>query len=96
MPVDSRGVVDLEAAQRCIDEHTALVSCMQVGNETGAVQPIAPLCALARRKNPQVKVHVDGVQGFMRVPVHRRPSWDLAKRFALFAKTGKPCSAWLP
>ncbi len=70
MPVDSRGVVDLEAAQRCIDEHTALVSCMQVGNETGAVQPIAPLCALARRKNPQVKVHVDGVQGFMRVPVH--------------------------
>lgn len=70
LPIDARGVVDLEAAFAVIDEHTALVSCMQVSNETGAVQPIAQLCALARQKNPQVRTHVDGVQGFMRVPVH--------------------------
>ena len=70
LPIDARGVVDLEAASAVIDEHTALVSCMQVSNETGAVQPIARLCALARQKNPQVRTHVDGVQGFMRVPVH--------------------------
>lgn len=70
LPIDARGVVDLEAASAIIDERTALVSCMQVSNETGAVQPIAQLCALARQKNPQVRTHVDGVQGFMRVPVH--------------------------
>lgn len=70
LPIDARGVVDLQAASAVIDEHTALVSCMQVSNETGAVQPIARLCALARQKNPQVRTHVDGVQGFMRVPVH--------------------------
>ena len=70
LPIDARGVVDLQAASAVIDEHTALVSCMQVSNETGAVQPIAQLCALARQKNPQVRTHVDGVQGFMRVPVH--------------------------
>lgn len=70
LPIDSRGVVDLDAAAELMDENTALVSCMQVSNETGAIQPIERLSALARAKNPKVRVHVDGVQGFMRVPMH--------------------------
>ena len=70
MPIDRRGVVDLAACEALLDEHTALVSCMQVSNETGAVQPVAALSALARKRNPNVRVHVDGVQGFMRVPMH--------------------------
>ena len=70
LPIDSRGIVDLEAAAGIIDDQTALVSCMQVSNETGAIQPIEALAALARAKNPAVRVHVDGVQGFMRVPMH--------------------------
>ncbi|MCI6374997.1 MAG: cysteine desulfurase [Clostridiales bacterium] len=70
LPIDARGIVDLAACEGIIDGHTALVSCMQVSNETGAVQPVAALSALARKKNPNVRVHVDGVQGFMRVPVH--------------------------
>ena len=70
LPIDARGVVDLAACETVIDEHTALVSCMQVSNETGAIQPIEALAKLARRKNPNVCVHVDGVQGFMRVPMH--------------------------
>ncbi|MFR5788501.1 MAG: aminotransferase class V-fold PLP-dependent enzyme [Christensenellales bacterium] len=65
----SRGVVDLAACETVIDEHTALVSCMQVSNETGAIQPVEELAKLARRKDPNVRVHVDGVQGFMRVPM---------------------------
>ena len=70
MPIDARGIIDLKACEEIIDEHTALVSCMQVSNETGAIQPIAELTKLARSKNPNVRVHVDGVQGFMRVPMH--------------------------
>lgn len=70
LPIDSRGCVDLAAAETVIDEHTALVSCMQVSNETGAIQPIEALSALAHRANPNVRVHADGVQGFMRVPMH--------------------------
>ncbi len=70
LPIDSRGVVDLEAVANVIDENTALVSCMQVSNETGAIQPIEQLSRLAREKNPKVRIHVDGVQGFMRVPMH--------------------------
>ena len=70
LPIDARGVVDLAACETVIDEHTALVSCMQVSNETGAIQPVEALAKLARRKNPNVRIHVDGVQGFMRVPMH--------------------------
>ena len=70
LPIDSRGVVDLQAAKELIDENTELVSCMQVSNETGAIQPIEQLSRMAHEKNPNVRVHVDGVQGFMRVPMH--------------------------
>lgn len=70
LPISSRGVIDLDAAGQLIDENTALVSCMHVSNETGAIQPIAQLSALAKGMNPSVRIHVDGVQGFMRVPMH--------------------------
>ena len=70
MPIDRRGVVDLAACEALFDERTALVSCMQVSNETGAIQPIEQLARMARAKNRDVRVHVDGVQGFMRVPMH--------------------------
>ena len=33
LPIDVRGVVDLAACETVIDEHTALVSCMQVSND---------------------------------------------------------------
>ncbi len=70
MPIDSRGIVDLAEAEKLMDENTALVSCMQVSNETGAIQPIEELSRMVRTKNPKARVHVDGVQGFMRVPMH--------------------------
>lgn len=70
MPIDRRGLVDLAACEALLDEHTALVSCMQVSNETGAIQPIEQLARMARAKNRDVRVHADGVQGFMRVPMH--------------------------
>lgn len=70
MPIDANGVVDLHACEALFDENTAFVSCMQVSNETGAVQPVAQIARMAREKNKNVRIHVDGVQGFMRVPLH--------------------------
>ena len=70
LPVTARGVIDLAAAENVIDVHTALVSCMHVSNETGAIQPVEALARIAKAKNPDARVHVDGVQGFMRVPLH--------------------------
>jgi cysteine desulfurase len=40
---------------------------MHVNNETGAIQDIASLAAAARKKNPAVLFHSDGVQAFLRV-----------------------------
>ena len=70
MPIGADGLVDLTACEALFDEHTAFVSCMQVSNETGAIQPIEQIARMARAKNKNVIVHVDGVQGFMRVPMH--------------------------
>ena len=70
MPIGADGLVDLAACEEIFDEHTAFVSCMQVSNETGAIQPVEEIARMARAKNKNVIVHVDGVQGFMRVPIH--------------------------
>ncbi len=70
MPIGADGLVDLAACAELFDEHTAFVSCMHVSNETGAIQPVEEIARLARAKNRDVIVHVDGVQGFMRVPMH--------------------------
>ena len=70
LPVDARGRVRPDAARELIDEHTVLVSCMQVSNETGAIQPLEELSQIIRKTAPQARFHVDGVQGFLRVPLH--------------------------
>ena len=47
----------------------ALVSVMQVNNETGAVSDIPRLSAMLRALAPQALLHVDGVQAFLRLPI---------------------------
>ena len=68
MPYDSRGLVDLEMLKELLSDQAALVCCMQVNNETGAIQPLQAIAALVKEKAPTAHFHVDGVQGFMRVP----------------------------
>ena len=68
IPYDRRGVTDLAALEDLLTEDTVLICCMQVNNETGAVQPLKAIAELRRQKAPQAHFHVDGVQGFLRVP----------------------------
>lgn len=68
--VDAQGVVDVDALVAAVDGETALVSVMQVNNEVGARMPIAEIARRVKEKNPRTLVHVDGVQGFLRVPIH--------------------------
>ena len=67
IPVDERGVVDMEAMKAAIDEDTILISCMHVNNETGAIQPISEIAKL----KGNALFHVDAVQSFgkLRVPM---------------------------
>lgn len=68
-PARRDGVADLEKLAAALDENVGLVSCMQVNNETGAVQPVGEIARLIREKCPGALFHVDGVQGFLRVPL---------------------------
>ena len=68
--VDEEGTVDVDALVDAVREDTALVSVMQVNNEVGAVMPIEEISRRVKEKNPRTLIHVDGVQGFMRVSMH--------------------------
>jgi len=59
---DERGVCDLDALARAVDERTAVVSLMLVNNETGIVQPLAEAIELVRVRAPHAVVHTDAVQ----------------------------------
>lgn len=70
IPVDKRGVCDLEKLEAMLGEDVLLITLMQVNNEVGAVQPIEAVCKLRDQHCPKAAIHVDGVQGFLRVPFH--------------------------
>jgi cysteine desulfurase len=46
---DKSGVVDIQALAAAVDEQTLLVSVMGANNETGALQPISEIVAIARK-----------------------------------------------
>lgn len=67
VPVDEDGCVrpaDLDAAIR---PETAIISVMYANNETGAIQPIAEIGAIARRNG--IPLHTDGVQAAGLLPL---------------------------
>ncbi|GIW72260.1 MAG: cysteine desulfurase NifS [Planctomycetota bacterium] len=67
LPVEPGGRVDLGAARAAIDEQVALVSVMWANHETGVLQPVAELAALAHRAG--ALMHSDAVQAAGRVPL---------------------------
>ncbi len=62
------GVFDLEQFRREMTEDTFLVSVMLVNNETGQVNDIPAIRAIAKEKNPDVCIHTDAVQGYLHLP----------------------------
>jgi cysteine desulfurase len=65
--VDGEGRVDPGEAARVIGPRTALVSVMHANNETGAIQPVAALAALARQAG--ALMHTDAAQSAGKIPV---------------------------
>jgi len=62
IPVGPEGIVDLDALDRLLgaDLRPALVSVMYANNETGVIQPVAEIAAIARRNG--ALFHCDAVQ----------------------------------
>jgi len=70
LPVDSDGVLDVDALREELSAHgdeAALISVMWANNEVGALQPLDEVVALARQFG--VPVHADAVQAVGQVPV---------------------------
>lgn len=65
---DASGRLDVDQAARAIGPDTGLVSVMWVNNETGVIQPIREIGALAREHG--AFMHVDAVQALGALPVH--------------------------
>ena len=64
LPVDEKGVLDLNALRREMTPDVILVSVMMVNNEIGALNPIAEIGTLIRQVNPEVLYHVDAIQAY--------------------------------
>lgn len=69
LPVDSEGVVDLEALKASVREDTILVSVMHVNNEIGTIEPIEEISKIVRGVNPKTLIHVDAIQSFGKLTV---------------------------
>lgn len=69
IPYTREGICDVNRLSALLTSDTRLICCMQVNNETGAVQPLEEIAKLRDELAPDALLHVDGVQGFLRVPM---------------------------
>jgi cysteine desulfurase len=68
LPVGADGRVDPEAVRGAVRKDTILITVMWVNNETGVIQPIEAIGAIAREKS--VTFHSDAVQAYGRLLVN--------------------------
>ncbi|KAG5680341.1 hypothetical protein PVAND_009852 [Polypedilum vanderplanki] len=68
MPVNSNGLIDIEALEKAITPETSLVSIMSVNNEIGVRQPIEEIGKLCRSK--KVFFHTDAAQAVGKIPIN--------------------------
>ena len=67
VPVDDNGVVDPEDIRRAVRPNTRLISVMMANNETGAIQPVEAIGAIAAEVG--VQFHTDAVQAAGKLPM---------------------------
>ncbi|WP_198376177.1 cysteine desulfurase family protein [Neoroseomonas rubea] len=67
LPVDGKGLADLDALRAAIDHRTLLVSVMAVNNEIGVIQDLAAIGAIA--KEAGALFHTDAAQAAGRIPL---------------------------
>ena len=67
LPVGRDGLVDLQTVEEAVTDRTALVSVMAANNETGVLQPIREIAAIAHAKGAMF--HTDAVQAAGKVAI---------------------------
>src|SRR5213595_3552519 len=66
LPVDNKGLVDLDDLRNAITDKTILISIMTANNEVGVIQDIKEIGRIARERG--VLFHTDAVQAAGKVP----------------------------
>jgi cysteine desulfurase len=64
VPVDTDGVIDLDALAAALSADTSVVSVMLANNEVGTIQPLEPVARIVRRHAKNAVLHTDAVQAF--------------------------------
>jgi cysteine desulfurase len=67
LPVDSYGVIDVEALRAAITDQTILVSIMYANNEIGTIQPISAISEIVHAQGSLL--HVDAVAAAGQLPI---------------------------
>ena len=70
LPVDSRGIADLQVLADSIDDDVILISIMLANNEMGSIQPVREAAELARSRG--ILFHTDAVQAAGRIAIDVR------------------------
>ena len=78
LPVDDRGVLDLDALEAALRDGPAIVSVMWVNNEVGTIQPVAEIAG--RCDEAKVIFHSDAVQAVGKGPFRSRTCGVLCLR----------------
>ena len=68
LPVDKYGLVDPSMVDKCLQKNTVLITIMHSNNETGAIQPIAAIGRIAKKKS--IIFHCDAAQSIGKVSVN--------------------------
>ncbi len=69
---DSTGKITADSVIEAIKDDTILISLMLVNNETGAVTDISEISKRVKKINPDILIHTDAVQGFMKIPFNAK------------------------
>lgn len=67
LPVDSKGIVSLDALKKCIRPDTILISIMMANNEVGTIEPIAEIGLIAKDKG--ILFHTDAISAAGSLPI---------------------------
>jgi cysteine desulfurase len=67
LPVDAKGLIDLNQLRDALTDRTILISIMAANNEIGTIQPVKEIGRLAREKG--ILFHSDAVQAVGKIPI---------------------------
>ena len=80
LPVDRNGVLHVDALAEALHPETRLVLAMLANNETGVLQPVAELTAIAHERG--IPLHTDATQAVGKIPVNFRALGAATMTFA--------------